>query len=171
MKTKNVLLCILAGIIIAAIAVFATILAIGDYVSVTEYNYVQTDLKLTAADLKLATSQRDNAIAEIETLQSSIKTLNIELSNLKAIYPPRNFNNADELRLWRYKTGIIGSGTDWVSAVMELQRIGIKDGFILSLDLDQYEDSWGLSLNAVAGNDVYSIYPDELTITPYTTLR
>jgi len=87
--------------------------------------------------------------------------------------PPRHFYDRAELTQWRQAVGVVGLNMSYVDAVLELQRIALGDGYIVSIDIDWDEsvEYWGLTLTALAGDGFYSIYPDDLTVTWFCDVR
>ena len=76
----------------------------------------------------------------------------------------RNFSDEIELTEWREKVGIVDSGVSWVKDCLELQDIGLKDGYKVSADIDIYGDEVSISCTVIAGSFFYQIFPDELEV-------
>ena len=121
---------------------------------------LETDLSTARTDVTDLENQIEDMTAEKSELQQQVELLNSEVKAKDL----RNFINGTELETWRESVGIIQVGTTYWESVMELQRIAFEDGFILSIDLDDQGDYWGLSLNAFAGNRVYAVYPEALEV-------
>ena len=59
----------------------------------------------------------------------------------------------------------------WVDACIALQQQALKDGYIISLDIDISNGHWGLSLTVIAGDSFYYINPDDLTVNYIDTIH
>jgi len=120
-------------------------------------------------------SQAEESQGEIAKLQievdeglSQIEELQIELiqaeANLANFSLPRNFNDEAELIEWRETTGIVGSELSWVDSCVLLHEIALKEGYLVTLDLDVEEGVFVVSLTAIAGERFYLLYPDEIEV-------
>lgn len=98
-------------------------------------------------------------------LQSEIVRLETKLAEFSL---PRNFDNEAELIEWRKEVGIVGSELSWVDSCVLLHEIALKEGYLVTLDVDVYVDvdveELGVSLTAIAGERFYQLYPDEIEV-------
>jgi len=119
----------------------------------------------TQAELIGTNAELTNAEADLAGTEAELTEAEAELSEIKEVYPPRNFEDKFELTSWRDDTGIVGEGLAFVDACLKLQEIGLSDGYILSIDIDMGDyGATYVSLTAVAGENFYMVYPDELGI-------
>ncbi len=96
---------------------------------------------------------------ENEELQTEIELANPEEPSL-----PRNFNNEAELIEWRNAVGIVGSELSWVDSCVLLHEIALKEGYLVTLDVDVEEGVFGVSLTAIAGERFYQLWPDDTEV-------
>jgi hypothetical protein len=102
-----------------------------------------TDLEEQNADLE---TQVGNLQAQMSTLQFSLNQTKNELTEIKKVYPPRNFNSLSELTDWLSQNNISErplsvSYEEWYTNALELQSDAFSDGFIISVDYDWNYDS------------------------------
>ena len=124
--------------------------------------WMLSDTKAELADTKAELTSTETELADTEAELTSTKA---ELTEIEEVCPPRVFQDRPELVSWREATGIVGQGLSWVDRCLKLQEIGLSDGYILSMDVDvdEYGDSY-VSLTAIAGENFYIVYPDELEV-------
>lgn len=110
-------------------------------------------------------AELDSTMAELTDTEAELTSTNAELAEIEEVCPPRDFQDRSELVSWREQTGIVGEGLSWVDRCLRLQEIGLSDGYILSIDVDVdvYDDIY-VSLTAIAGENFYTVYPDELEV-------
>jgi len=117
----------------------------------------------------------DEGLSQIEELQIELNKATIEVSEGKAQLAmlesdlskfslPRNFDNEADLIEWRKEVGIVGNELSWVDSCVLLHEIALKEGYLVTLDVDIYEEELGVSLTAVAGERFYQLYPDEIEV-------
>jgi len=99
-------------------------------------------------------------------LQAEIVELKNRLVRSGEMSLPRNFDSEAELTEWREETGIVGSGLSWVNSCVLLHEIALKEGYLVTLDVDVYEgdDTLYVSLIAVAGERFYQLHPDGVEV-------
>jgi len=109
-------------------------------------------------------SQRIELQTEVNKLREEITELETELANSKESSLPRNFNDEAELTEWREEVGIVGNELSWVDSCVLLHEIALRDGYLVTLDVDLYEDEFGVSLTVIAGERFYQTYPDKAEV-------
>lgn len=125
---------VLTGIV--ALSLVSVILSTG-CVAKSEYEALQA---------QYATLQTEYA-----TLQTEYNTVSEELSDLKKIYPPRDFASVTELEEWVSKhiqpptVDLDGS----FRAALKVQEAGIQDGYLISVMFD--EDDTNLNSYLLSG--------------------
>ena len=68
-----------------------------------------------------------------------------ELAEIKEVYPPRDFSSLSELRDWLLENDVSEKPIttymeDWYGRALEIQEDALKDGYIISVDYDYYEE-------------------------------
>ncbi len=119
----------------------------------------------TNAELDSTMAELTDTEAELTETKTELTSTKAELTEIEELCPPRDFQDRSELVSWREATGIVGQGLSWVDRCLKLQEIGLSDGYILSIDVDvdDYGDIY-VSLTAIAGENFYIVYPDELEV-------
>ncbi|MFC1914867.1 hypothetical protein ACFLWK_01275 [Chloroflexota bacterium] len=83
--------------------------------------------------------------SEYEALQSENANLVAELAEMKEVYPPRDFSSLGELRGWLMANDISEKPDtqfieDWYGRALEVQEAAARDGYLVSVDYDYYEE-------------------------------
>ena len=124
--------------------------------------WMLSDTKTEMADTEAELASTE---AELASTEAELTSVRAELTEIEEVYPPRNFDDRSELVSWREATGIVGEELSYVDACLRLQEIGLSDGYIISMDVDvgDYGEMY-ISLTAIAGENFYMVYPDELQV-------
>ena len=109
--------------------------------------------QLTSVQGQLAQAQ-----SSLSSLQSDYDSVSAELADLNSKFPPVEFANSGDLQLWLNGNTVSNqppatSYEMWYDKALQLQRDALNDGYIISVDIDYYEDS--ISIWCVAVTDGY----------------
>jgi len=83
--------------------------------------------------------------SEYEALQAENASLTAELAEMKEVYPPRDFSSLSELRDWLMANDISEKPDtayyeDWHGRALEVQEAAARDGYLVSVDYDYWEE-------------------------------
>lgn len=118
----------------------------------------------TKAELNSTMAELTDTEAELTETKTELTSTKAELTEIEEVCPPRDFQDRSELVSWREAIGVVGQGLSWVDRCLKLQEIGLSDGYILSMDVDVLDGDIYVSLTAIAGENFYIVYPDELEV-------
>ena len=170
---------VLIGVIISVLA----IVLLAGCVSKSEYEALQTEFAAltqenaslkgenTSLKTELAGTQSDltNVQAEHDALQAKHDELNAnyeaaskELAEIKEVYPPRDFSSLKELQDWLLANEVserpaATTAENWYSKALEIQEDALKDGYIVSVDVDPGEKAgeWYVACVTVIDGDLW----------------
>ncbi len=101
----------------------------------------------TGLKAQFQTAQADlaNKQADYTALNADYEAVNEELTEIKEVYPPRDFSSLSELQDWLYENDVserplVEYAEGWYSKALEIQGDALADGYIVSADYDYYED-------------------------------
>jgi cell division protein FtsL len=114
---------------------------------------------------------------EKDTLQTNYNAVNKELTEIKKVYPPRDFSSLSELRNWLLandvsKQPVATTAENLYSKALEIQEDALADGYVVSVDLD-YEaqtDSFYISCVTIINGDIWAWHPENDEPVQYTGL-
>ena len=97
------------------------------------------------AQSQTAQSDLTNKQADYDALNADYEAVNEELTEIKGVYPPRAFSSLSELRDWLEANDVADkpvtpNAEDWYGRAIEVQEDALKDGYIVSVDYDYYEE-------------------------------
>ena len=125
---------------------------------VAENTSVKGQLEEAQSDLASVQADYDALQADYDTLNADYEAANRELAEIKEVYPPRYFNNDDELEDWVTEAAPeVGKYIDIWRQHLELQKMALADGYIWSVSLDR--DAKFISV-VIAGDSVYWVWND-----------
>lgn len=126
-----------------------------------EIGILQAEINEGLSQIEELQAELTRATIEIGERETEITRLEAELANFSL---PRNFDDEAELIEWRKEVGIVGSELSWADSCVLLHEIALREGYLVTLDVDIYEDEFGVSLTAIAGERFYQVYPDEIEV-------
>ena len=103
---------------------------------------------------------------ELSTLKTESTSLQEELSTLRTLYPPRDFSSLSELQEWLAQNEVseredVTSAERWYSKALEIQEDALTDGYIISVDYDDYdEDNASVFCVAIIDGDIWYWDPE-----------
>ena len=105
--------------------------------------------------------------SEYEALQADYEAVNNELTEIKEVYPPRDFSSLSELQDWLLVNDVsekptTTSAEDWYGRALEIQEDALEDGYIVSVDYDYYEetDDYGIWCVTIINGDIWLWDPE-----------
>lgn len=118
-----------------------------------ELESVSGELDSTKSELESVQSELDSVQnkftateSELQSVQSELGELGDELAEIKKVYPPRDFSSTNELREWLISNTVsemTPSKTiqDWFAKALKIQEDALKDGYIISAEIDYNEQT------------------------------
>ena len=101
----------------------------------------------TGLKAQFQTAQADltNKQADYEALNADYEAVSQELTEIKGVYPPKDFSSLSELQDWLIANDVSERplteyAEGWYSKALEIQEDALKDGYIVSVDYDYYEE-------------------------------
>lgn len=117
-----------------------------------------------ASDLK---SSLEESMADLEVTEAELEAAREELAKIKKVYPPRDFSSSTELRDWLAANDVSESPPSTIAETLyakalQIQEDALKDGFIISVDLDpgKQKDEWYITCVAVVDGDLWAWGPE-----------
>jgi outer membrane murein-binding lipoprotein Lpp len=100
----------------------------------TDYDTLQAENDTLKSDFGALQTEKD-------TLQGNYDTANNELTQIKEVYPPRDFSSRSELENWLAQNTIsekpdTSNAEAWMGRALEVQEAALLDGYIVSMDYD-----------------------------------
>jgi hypothetical protein len=134
--------------------------------SQSEVKQLQTKNNSLQSDLATAQSN----LADFDSVKSTLDITKSALTEIEKVYPPRYFNDRNELEGWLGKTipKIDKSQSIW-NQQLQLQKLALADGYIWSVDFNYVltthppigSDLGYTSISCVvAGDSVYWVWTD-----------
>ena len=110
-------------------------------------------------------------VSEQESLQADYEATNSELSEIKGVYPPRDFPSLRELEDWLLANDVsdkpVTSAVEaWIGRALEVQEDALADGHIVSVDYDGPDEEGGYAVFCTTIIDGYIWYWDPETDEP-----
>lgn len=131
-----------------------------------ENSKLEADLASTNAELVSLQTDYDALSSSYDELNEDYEAVTDELSQMKQIYPPRDFNSLSELRDWVENNDVSEKPVtqyveDWYVRSLEIQEDAIKDGYVVSADYDVDEDGLVIAwCTAIAGGRLFYWDPE-----------
>ena len=150
------------------------LLASGCGVSQDEYNTaaadlgkVQQELLFVKSELEASQSRISDLMASQEEAKVELETLKGELNNIGEVWPPQYFPSSMELRDWLAENVVSESPPTTVAETLymkglQIQEDALKDGYVISVDLDpgKQKDEWYITCVAVIDGDLWAWGPE-----------
>jgi len=116
---------------------------------------VQSELDTSKLEFESVQNEFTATKSELQSVQNELEELRNELAEIKEVYPPRDFSSVSELRDWLYLNTVserMPSRTiqNWFAKALEVQEDALKDGYIISADIDYNEQTDEFSVICVA---------------------
>ncbi len=143
---------LLIGSVILSLAM---VLLVGCGVSKSEYEALQAEHATlleenTSLEVELEGVQSDlvgmqanlaGVQADYDELNANYVSTKNELAEIKEVYPPKDFSSLSELQDWLVENEVSERAPttfaeNWYSKALEIQEDALKDGYIISVDLD-----------------------------------
>lgn len=114
----------------------------------TEKSTLEAEKQNLTADYGQLNTQHETLQTELnalqeekESLQTDYSALDSELTEIKKVYPPRDFSSRRELEEWLYANDVSEKPTTtdaetWIGRALEIQEDALADGYIISVDYD-----------------------------------
>ncbi|MFC2063339.1 hypothetical protein ACFLS8_05300 [Chloroflexota bacterium] len=161
-------------LLITSFLVLVVLLAGGCGVSQDDYDKVTVDLEkaqqeLFAVKAELSASQSiiSDLMTSLEEAEVELDTPKGELNDIREVLPPQYFPSSMELRDWLAENAVSESPPTTVAETLytkglQIQEDALKDGYIISVDLDpgKQEDEWYISCVAVIDGDLWAWGPE-----------
>ncbi len=132
-----------------------------------DYEALQAEHATLADENTSLKAQFQAAQADLTNKQADYDALNEELTEIKEVYPPRDFSSLSELQDWLLANDVSERplteyAEGWYSKALDIQEDALKDGYIVSADYDYYEeedlyDVWCVTI--IAG-DIWAWDPE-----------
>jgi len=125
----------------------------------TDLEATQTDLEATQTDLKATQT-------DLGATQTDLGAVSKELAEIKNVYPPRDFSSRSELVDWLQANDVSEGPTaanaeNLYSKALEIQEDALKDGYIISVDVDELGQSmFGIACVAIIDGDIWAWGPE-----------
>ena len=167
--------------LISSFLVLIALFAGGCGVSQDEYDTVVADLEKAQQELlvlkaELAASQSqvsdlttslEKGKANLEAIETELKATKEKLTKMEKVYPPRDFSSSIELRDWLAVNDVSESSPSTIAETLymkglQIQEDALKDGYIISVDLDpgKQKDEWYITCVAVIDGDLWAWGPE-----------
>jgi len=122
---------------------------------IAEFNSTISDFEDDISDLN---NQVSSLTAENDDLQD-------ELDDINEVFPPRNFSSYGELTNWLASNDVSGppytpTVEEWYARAMELQQDALDDGYIISVDIDYFEDGANVWCVAIINGSLFYWDPE-----------
>jgi len=110
-----------------------------------EKTSLEAELGQANSDLAKAEADYDAMKADHDTLSADYEAVKADLGIIKDAYPPRDFSSLSELRDWLAENDISEKPDtqyveDWYGRALEVQEAAARDGYLVSVDYDYYEE-------------------------------
>jgi len=139
---------VLIGVVILCLAIVPLL---GGCVAKSKYEALQADYQALQADY--------------DALNADYQAASSELADIKAVYPPRDFESYSELSEWANKhiKPERSTADKWYGEALKVQEEALTDGYIVSAnisDITDYSTGWTgrtflVCNTAVAGGTLY----------------
>jgi len=127
----------------------------------------KADLSSVQADLKSAQADLANAQSKYDKLNADYEATKKELAEIKELYPPRDFSSLKELQDWLVANDVserpaATTAEGLYSKALEIQEDALRDGYIVSVDLDAGEEAgvWYIACVTIINGDIWAWGPE-----------
>jgi len=160
--------------LITSFLVLVILFASGCGVSRDEYDTVvvnlekvQQELLSVKAELTASQSRNSDLMASQEEAEVELEALKGELDKIRELWPPQYFSSSTELRDWLVENVVSEFSPTTVAETLymkglQIQEDALKDGYIISVDLDpgKQKDEWYITCVAVIDGDLWAWGPE-----------
>lgn len=160
--------------------------SISEDLQASEMSLESTKMELQASKTELESikTELQASKTELESMASELQSVNIEYNSVKdefealeKVYPPREFSSSTELGNWLQANDIsekpdTATVEMWYARALELQEDALKDGYIISVDVDpgSQEGEWYVSCVAVINGELWAWDPESDDIVEVSTI-
>ena len=132
----------LLGLVVLVVILVLLFVSRSEYGALqADYDTLQQQNSSLATQLQQAQSDLTELQADYDGLNADYEAVNAELTEIQRVYPPRDFSSLSELRNWLLSNDV--SEQPWAmfpeglySKALEIQEDALRDGYIVSVDLD-----------------------------------
>ncbi len=162
--------------LIGIVLLLVSVVILGCGIPQEQYDAVVVDRDKLQQELQSVKSEFDAIKAELETNKADLETVRTELTEVKEVYPPREFSSAQELHNWLVANNIAERpvATDaesLYSKALEIQEDALKDGYIISAGIiDLPSGDFLVFLTTVIDGNVFMWNPETDKATNYSAL-
>jgi len=147
---------LLTGSVVLCLAI---VLLAGCGVSQADYDALQAENADLTTELAAAQSDLTSLQGDYNALNADYAATQNELAEIEAVYPPRYFNNDDELEDWAAEAvPEVGKYIDIWRQHLELQKMALADGYIWSVSFDR--DTLAFISVVIADDSIYWVWND-----------
>jgi outer membrane murein-binding lipoprotein Lpp len=129
------------------------------------------------ADYSALQSELSALQDEKDSLSSDYNIVNNELTEIKKVYPPRDFTSRRELEEWLYANDVsekpaVTGAEAWIGRALEIQEDALADGYVISVDYDYNSETetYSIFCTTVIDGNIWYWYPDIDDISQDTSL-
>lgn len=124
------------------------------------FAWQKSDQRITELENQVAaqTNQVATLQTELAVASEDKEVLALQLIALEKLYPPRNFNDTDELLAWLEKKAPEIPEGNSLQRHLALQKMALADGYVWSIWVDVYNpEITFVGSHVVAGDTVYLV--------------
>jgi len=136
-------------------------------VSKSEFEALQAEHATLVDENSSLKAQLQEVHSDLTNVQGNYDAVNEELSEIKEVYPPRDFSSLSELQGWLYANDVselpvTEYAEGWYSKALDIQENALEDGYIVSVDYDydEVEDSYGVWCATIIDGDIWFWDPE-----------
>lgn len=134
---------------------------------VEENGSLKAELAGVQSDLTSLQTDYDTLKGDHDKLNADYEAANAELAGIKEVYPPRDFSSLSELQDWLLANDVserpvATTAENKYSKALEIQEDALKDGYIVSVDLD-YEpqtELYYIACATIIDGDIWAWNPE-----------
>lgn len=128
----------------------------------------QTEMASLVEERESLTAEKASLQADYDKLSDENSTVKQELAEIKEVYPPRDFSSLKELQDWLLANDISNrpsstTAESLYSKALTLQEDALKDGYIISVDIDSGErlDEYSIACVTIIDGDIWAWDPED----------
>jgi outer membrane murein-binding lipoprotein Lpp len=153
---------LLTGAIVLCLSI---VLLAGCGVSKDEYEALQAEKANVETQLAAAQSDLTSLQADYNALNADYQAASDELTDLNAVYPPKEFASRTALEDWLLANDVSEKPTTatyaaWYGRALEVQADALADGYIVSVDYDVLSNGYDVWCTTAINGDIYFWDPE-----------
>ena len=128
---------------------------------------VESDLASVESDLASVESDLASVQADYDELNANYMATKNELAEIKEVYPPKDFSSLSELQDWLLTNDVSERpvtefAEGWYGRALEIQEDALKDGYMISVNLDygETEDLFYIACVTIIDGDIWWWNPE-----------